>query len=464
MQGAEWIKGRYWYFLDNIKVEEGKSPKILLWAALPIPHKGQSVKIGKIYPEPMELIHDSVNGNEIVFWQETKLENKEQMFFYCDFQVLPEKVETEIDHRNIVAYQKESVEYKRYIKSEPWLEITPEIREKAKELVDGETNPYFQAKKIFNWVVENMNYEYPDVKERGAKNSFKKLKGDCGEFSVVFTALCRAVGIPARTVTCIWFTGSGHQWAEILLPPYDWIPVDSSVAKMMIPGSKILDSEEAVIKFMESRGIPKKDPKYLFGNLYPNRVIVCIGNNIEVISNKADIKKTFRFMQPGGSTAFPPAIELKGLAEKTVHAGFYVFGDERKDFEFASEKAQKELAHAYLGAELYDKAEKGFIRILEEKPDDAISWLNLGQIYMNKEDYDNAIAAFQKCITGKAGSIKSVIKTWAHNLLGNCYDMKGMRELALTEYKKVVDLNINYQGVIDSAKKYLKEPFGESNE
>ena len=244
MQGAEWIKGRYWYFLDNIKVEEGKSPKILLWAALPIPHKGQSVKIGKIYPEPMELIHDSVNGNEIVFWQETKLENKEQMFFYCDFQVLPEKVETEIDHRNIVAYQKESVEYKRYIKSEPWLEITPEIREKAKELVDGETNPYFQAKKIFNWVVENMNYEYPDVKERGAKNSFKKLKGDCGEFSVVFTALCRAVGIPARTVTCIWFTGSGHQWAEILLPPYDWIPVDSSVAKMMIPGSKILDSEE----------------------------------------------------------------------------------------------------------------------------------------------------------------------------------------------------------------------------
>ena len=464
MQGAEWIKGRYWYFIDNIKVEEGKSPEILLWVALPMSHRGQSVKIEKIYPEPMELIHDSVNGNEVVFWRETELENKKRIFFYCDFRVLPEKVETEIDPRKIVAYQKESAEYKRYIKSEPWLEITPEIREKAVELVDKETNPYFQAKKIFDWVVENMNYEYPDVKERGAKNSFKKLKGDCGEFSVVFAALCRAVGIPARTVTCIWFTGSGHQWAEILLPPYGWIPVDPSVAEMMTPGSEALDSKEAVIKFMESRGIPKKDPDYLFGNLYPNRVIVCIGNNIEAISNKTGIKKTFRFMQPGGSTAFPPAIELKGLTEKTVHAGFYVFGNEREELKFATEKAQKELAHAYLDAGLNDKAEKGFLKIIEEKPDDAISWLNLGQIYMNKEDYDNAIAAFQKCISGKAGSIKPVIEIWAHNLLGNCYDIKGMRELAITEYKKVIDMNINYQGAVASAKKYLKEPFGESNE
>jgi tetratricopeptide (TPR) repeat protein len=464
MQEAEWIKGRYWYFIDNIEVEEGKSPEVLLWVALPMSHRGQSVKIEKIYPEPMELIHDSVNENEIVFWRETELGNKERIFFYCDFQVLPEKVETDIDPRKIEACQKGSAEYKRYIESEPWIEITPEIRKKAAEIVDKETNQYFQAKKIFDWVVENMSYEYPDLKERGAKNSFIKLKGDCGEFSVVFTALCRAVGIPARTVTCIWFTGSGHQWAEILLPPYGWIPVDTSVAEMLTPGSKVLDSEEAVIRFMRSRGIPKKDPDYLFGNLYPNRVIVCIGNNIEVISNKTGIKKTFQFMQPGGATAFPPAIELNGLKEKTVHAGFYVFGDERESLEFASEKAQKELAHAYLDAGLYDKAEKGFLKILEEKPDDAISWLKLGQIHMNKEDYDNAIAAFQKCIKGKAGSIKPIIETWAHNLSGNCYDIKGMRELAITEYKKVIDSNINFQGAVDSAKKYLKEPYGESNE
>mgnify|MGYP003681896686 CR=1 FL=1 len=460
----KWIEGRYWYFVDNIKVEEGNSPEILLWSALPMNHKGQTAKIGKIYPEPAEIIHDSVNGNEIVFWRETELENKERTFFYYDFKVLPEKVETNIDPQKIIPYQKESEEYKRYTISEPWIEITPEIKEKATEIVGSETNPYFQAKKLFNWVVQNMSYEYPDVKERGAENSFKKLKGDCGEFSVVFAALCRAVGIPARTVTCIWFKGGGHQWAEVLLPPYGWIPVDPSVAEMMTPGSKAIDTEEAVKKFMESRGIPKKDPDYLFGNLYPNRVIVCIGNNIEAISNKTIIKKTFRFMQPGGSTAYPPAIELKELSDKTVHAGFYIFGEERDDVEFAIEEAQKELASSYFSVELYDKAEKGFLKIVGKKPEDAISWLNLGQIYMNKEDYDNAIEAFKKCVTGRAGSIKPVIEVWAHNLLGNCYDIKGMRDLAIIEYKKVIEMGVNYQGAIDFAKKYLTEPFRESNE
>jgi len=460
----EWTKGRYWYFVDNIKIEE-ETPEILLWAALPMDHKGQTVKIEKIYPEPVEIIHDTINGNEIVFWREIDLENKEKIYFYYDFQVLAERVETNIDPEKITAYQKETEEYKRYTQSESWIEITPEIKEKAIELVGKETNPYFQTKRIFDWVIENMIYEYPDVKSRGAEKSFKTLKGDCGEFSVVFASLCRAVGIPVRTVTCVWFKGGGHAWAEMLLPPYGWVPVDPSVGQALTPsGSKAFASEEVVEKFMKSRGIPEKDPYYVFGNLYPHRVIVCIGNNVEAISSKTGMKKTFKFMQPGGNTAFPPGIELKGLWDKTVHTGFYVFGEKRSNVEFAIEKVEKELASAYLHAELYNKAERGFLKKVEERPEDALSWLSLGQVYMNKQNYDNAIEAFKKCLAGKAGSVKPVLDVWAHNLLGNCYDIKGMRDLAITEYQKVVEANINFQGAVDSAKLYIKEPFRESNE
>jgi len=39
-----------------------------------------------------------------------------------------------------------------------------------------------------------------------------------------------------------------------------------------------------------------------------------------------------------------------------------------------------------------------------------------------------------------------------------------MRELAIAEYKKVIDININFQGAVDSAKQYIKEPFKESDE
>lgn len=463
-QSEGWRKGRFWYFVDNIK-QESENAEILLWVALPMNHRGQRVKIEEIYPEPIEVIHDSINGNDIVLWRITDLQDKNEFHFYYDFQVLAERVETNIDPEKIISYQKDTKEYKKYTQSEPYIEITPEIKEKAIELVGEETNPYFQAKIIFEWVIETMAYEYPDIESRGAEKSFKTLKGDCGEFGTVFAALCRAVGIPARNVTCIWFQEGGHAWAEIFIPPYGWVPVDPSVAQTLAPGgSKAFADDKAVQGFMESRGIPRKDPYYLFGNSYPNRVIVCLGNNIEVVSNKTGIKKTFRFMQPGGMAAFPPSIEIRGLWDKTVHTGFYVFDEKRADAQYALEKAEKELAHAYLDVKLYDKAERGLLKKVEEKPKDAMSWLSLGQVYMNKKEYDKAIEALKNCLLGKAGSIKPIIDAWAHNLLGNCYDIKEMREQAIAEYQTVIDANINFQGAVESAKQYIKEPFREPSE
>ena len=456
------VKGRYWYFVDNIKPEKGKSSELLLWVALPINHTGQSIKIKEIYPSPSDIIDDPVNENKIVLWQVKNFKNKEQIYFYYDFEVIPKEVKFDIDPKNITEYDKKSKEYIRYTKSEAWIEITPEIKKKAKEIVGKENNPYLQAKKIFSWVITNMNYEYPDIKQRGSEKSFKKLKGDCGEFSVVFCSLCRALGIPARTVTCVWFSRAGHQWAEILLPPYGWVPVDSSVAQLLKPDYKIM-AENEVEQFMQTRKIPVKDPYYLFGNLYPNRLIVSIGNNIDANSAKTGIKKTFSFLQPGGATAYPAGIELKGLSQQTVHCGFFLFGEKRDDMNFAIEKSNKDLSGAYLHVGLYDKAEKGLLKKLEENPDDAQSWMLIGQVYMNKNNPDKAINAFKQAIEGKAGSIKPIIEAWSHNLLGNCYDIKGERKLAIEEYNKVIKMNINFDGSLDYAKKYLKEPFKESS-
>ncbi|HPZ08664.1 MAG TPA: transglutaminase domain-containing protein [Candidatus Eremiobacteraeota bacterium] len=455
----EWVKGRYWYFIDNIKLLEGEKGEILLWSALPSEHRGQEVKIEKIYPEPVEIIKDEINGNEIVFWRITDFPEREELYFYYDFQILPQEVKTDIAPYKLLPWDKDTEEYKRFTQSEPWIELTDDIKKKAQEIAGEEKNPYFQARKIFHWVVENIEYEYPSIEERGAEISFKKLKGDCGEFSVIFCALCRSLGIPARTVTCIWFTGGGHQWAEILLPPYGWIPIDPSVAELMTPGSKAVSSDEEVRAFMKSRGIPVRDFSYLFGNLYPMRVIVSTGDNMEVFSKKTGIKRTFKFLQPGGNNAYPPAIEINGFFDKTVHGGFYIFGEKREDLDYARETAEKILASSYLTAGLYKKAEKGFLKIIEKRPDDAKSWLSLGQIYMNRALWDEAIEAFKKCLTGKGGSTKSVMDVWAHNLLGNCYDIKGERDLAVKEYETVIKSGVDYNSAVDYAEKYLKEPF-----
>ncbi len=452
------MKGCYWFFVDNIKIKKGESPEILLLAALPMTHKGQKVEIKKIYPDPIEIVEDRLSGNRIVIWQQSNLKERKGFYFYYDFEVSVSEVKSNIDPKKIERYDQKTRGYKRYTKSEPWIEITDGIKKKAKKIISSETNPYYQAKKIFDWVVKNMTYQYPDIKERGATQSFKKRKGDCGEFSVVFCALCRSIGIPARTVTCVWFVGSGHQWAEILLPPYGWVPVDTTTAQLLMPHCNIL-SEEEIKKFMETCKIPVKDPDYLFGNLYPNRLIVSIGNNIKVNSKKLEIKRKFRFLQPGGYTCYPPSIEFKGIIADVVGGGFYLFGDNCNDLKNARDKAQRVLAGQYLEKGLLKKAEKGLKKKLEDNKKNAVTWLQMGQVYMKTKRYDKAIESFTNAISGKAGSIKHVIEALAHNLLGNCYDIKGERKLAIEQYNKVLNRNINFQGAVDHAKKYLKKPF-----
>ncbi|MCD4652682.1 hypothetical protein K8T06_01970, partial [bacterium] len=97
--------------------------------------------------------------------------------------------------------------------------------------------------------------------------------------------------------------------------------------------------------------------------------------------------------------------------------------------------------------------------IVEKNPANANAWLSIGQIYLNQDKLDKAVDAFKKCIGGKGGSLKPVMEVWARNLLGNTYDLKSQRDLAVSEYRKVIESKIDYNGSLDYAKKYLAEPF-----
>ena len=428
-------------------------------------HRGQGVKIGTIYPEPVEIIPDSLNGNEIVFWQIQQPAEGQQLYFYYDFEVFPEEVNTNVDPMKIAPYETESAQYLRYTISEPWIEITPEIEETAAEIVGAEKNSYFQARKIFHWVVDNMHYEYPDTSQRGVAKSFPKRKGDCGEYAWAFCALCRSVGIPARSITCRWINiEGGHAWAEFLLPPYGWIPVDPSIADGLIEGAGGASREEFFCWARDVQKISSTDPNYFFGNLYPNRLIVCIGNNVPVLSHKTGIQRTFKFMQPGGSSALPPAIEFDGLAHKAVHGGFFLFGSQRTNLAQAQARAEQELAFSYFMAQLYDQAEKGFSKKLAEQPEDAASLWGLGMVYMLKKDYDAAINTFHRSIACGGGSSKPAIEALARYKLGNCYDVKGMRSQAVREYQTVVRMDVNFYGAVDSSKRYLQKAYVEPEE
>jgi tetratricopeptide (TPR) repeat protein len=108
---------------------------------------------------------------------------------------------------------------------------------------------------------------------------------------------------------------------------------------------------------------------------------------------------------------------------------------------------------------MYEEAKRGFLAKVEEKPEDAMSWLYLGDLYKDQDQCDKAIEAYEKSIAGTAGSIKPIIDVWARYGMGNCHDLKGDRDLAMAEYQKVVDTGIDFMGVGDSARACLEKPF-----
>jgi transglutaminase-like putative cysteine protease len=121
---------------------------------------------------------------------------------------------------------------KDFTREGPHVVFTPELRKLSEQIVGAERNPYWKAKKCYDWVAEHILYSYA-IEYSTIRNISdycrSKGYGDCGQEALLFIALCRLNGVPAR-----WQSGwntfpgdkSNHDWSEIYLAPYGWMPVD----------------------------------------------------------------------------------------------------------------------------------------------------------------------------------------------------------------------------------------------
>lgn len=99
-----------------------------------------------------------------------------------------------------------------YLGTSPFIESThPRIRAIANELPFDQENDWQKVESIFDWVRENIKYEF-DEKIRSCIEALDNYQGDCEELSSLFIAICRAKGIPARAV---WIPG--HTYPEFFL-------------------------------------------------------------------------------------------------------------------------------------------------------------------------------------------------------------------------------------------------------
>jgi len=133
---------------------------------------------------------------------------------------------------------------------------SPYIQETAKQIVGDEKNPYWMARKIYDYITDHLEYEMiggwdiPEV-------VLKRGSGSCSEYTFSFVALCRAAGVPARYQGSIVVRGDDasideafHRWAQIYLPNYGWVPVDANRGDAKAPADQARGFGELSNRFL----------------------------------------------------------------------------------------------------------------------------------------------------------------------------------------------------------------------
>ncbi|MBX7244455.1 MAG: transglutaminase domain-containing protein [Candidatus Sumerlaeaceae bacterium] len=145
---------------------------------------------------------------------------------------------TNIDPSKVTPYPKDSPLAYYAAERKPHLDLGNELLKKLNaEIVGGETNPYLIARRIHEWMGKNLVYQYAREYSTLDNISFytaSRRAGDCGQHGMLFIALCRLNGIPARWQSG-WesFEAKGnnmHDWTEFYVEPYGWLPADTDMA------------------------------------------------------------------------------------------------------------------------------------------------------------------------------------------------------------------------------------------
>ena len=104
------------------------------------------------------------------------------------------------------------------------------MRKLAQQVTSGAQTPFEKVALLAIYVNKNMRYESAMVgQEKDALWVKQNMYGVCTEYSTLFIALARSIGIPARYATGyvysdVFKSWMGHAWAEAYIG--QWVPVD----------------------------------------------------------------------------------------------------------------------------------------------------------------------------------------------------------------------------------------------
>ena len=239
---------------NNPAVKAGSVVRV--WLPYPQEYRQQrEVKLISASPKPKQIAPNAVEGNPVtggaqrtIYFEQTVTNTSQPLVFqevveYTSFAYYPKLEESKVEPL--------PADWNGASLSErlPHIVFTPDLRKQVTAIVGKETNSLAKARKIFRWVSANIPWNAEDeycIIPSFAIKGFTARRGDCGIQNTVFITMCRAAGVPAR-----WQSGFEtkpvegnwgiHDWAEIYIAPWGWLPADASYGRQKSADPRIAD-------------------------------------------------------------------------------------------------------------------------------------------------------------------------------------------------------------------------------
>lgn len=213
-------------------------------------------------PDPL---FDNVNGVKLFNFENLSADKTYTIF--QSFMVDRYSVETKVNITKVPRnYDTTRRLYKRYTSTDLVVPATDErIAKIGSSVVGRERNPYRKAREIYRYVLTRLQVD-PEYQEYDILKAIDERKGNPYVYAVLFCALARSQGIPARPVAGYLvdrdLQAARHYWAEFYIETVGWIPVDP-----------ILGEGKIRVNIP-----PEVDPyAYFFGNLDFNHLALSKG-------------------------------------------------------------------------------------------------------------------------------------------------------------------------------------------
>jgi len=213
-------------------------------------------------PDPL---FDNVNGVKLFNFENLSADRTYTIF--QSFMVDRYSVETKVNIAKVPTnYDKTRRLYKKYTSADMLVPATDEgIVKISSSVVGRERNPYRKAREIYRYVLTRLQVD-PEYQEYDILKAIKDKKGNPYVYAILFCALARSQGIPARPVAGYLIDrdlqATKHYWAEFYIETVGWLPVDP-----------ILGEGKIRVNIP-----PEVDPySYFFGNLDFNHLALSKG-------------------------------------------------------------------------------------------------------------------------------------------------------------------------------------------